>query len=97
MSCVSRNGDGGVQDPTQTRKSTPFSEARVLPVQKMELAIFKCVERSGPVLSTNIPTLATVIGTDTSHHLIIERLKDLHDGRRILLSKISGNERVPFR
>jgi hypothetical protein len=68
----------------------------MLPAEKMELAIFKCVERSGPVYDTNIPTLGSIVGINTPHHLIKERLKDLHGQHRILLSKISGNVRVPF-
>jgi hypothetical protein len=68
----------------------------MLPAEKMELMILKYVDRVGPVLNTNIPSLAAAIGINTPHHLIIERLKDLDNQRRILLSKISGNIRVPF-
>jgi len=68
----------------------------MLPAEKMELEILKQVDRVGPVLNTNIPGLAAVVGTNTPHHLITDRLKDLHSQNRILLSKIVGNVRVPF-
>ena len=68
----------------------------MLPAEKMELTILKCVERSGPAYDTNIPTLAGIIDPNTPHHLITERLKDLHSHNRIVLSKIVGNVRVPF-
>ncbi len=68
----------------------------MLPAEKMELTIFECVERSGPAYDTNVPTLASIIDPNTPHHLITERLKDLHSHNRIVLSKIVGNVRVPF-
>lgn len=68
----------------------------MLPAEKMELTIFKCVERSGPAYNTNIPTLAGIIDPNTPHHLITDRLKDLHSHNRILFTKLSGNVRVPF-
>jgi hypothetical protein len=68
----------------------------MLPVEKMELAILKHVDKVGPALNTNIPGLAAVLGMNTPHHLITERLTDLYDQNRILLSKIIANDRVSF-
>ncbi|MGO9087386.1 MAG: hypothetical protein ACLP6G_02710 [Terriglobales bacterium] len=69
--------------------------SRMLPSERLELAIYQAVKR-GPAqgFDTSMPLLSQITG-EMDHGAIAERLKDLEDNGRILLSKYSGGQRWP--
>ena len=68
----------------------------MLPAERMELAIYRHVDRYGRALSTTLPSLLAIVGANTPFDMIAERLRDLQSQNRIVLSKYSGNVRIPF-
>jgi hypothetical protein len=68
----------------------------MLPSEKIELAIYKAVNRGpGPVtFLTTMPMLSHITGED-DHASIADRLKALEADSRILLTKWSGGQRWP--
>jgi pyrimidine deaminase RibD-like protein len=67
----------------------------MLPSEKLELAIYKFVDKLGPgAVSTAVVHLYQITG-ETDYGKIVERLKDLESSSRILLSKYSGGQIWP--
>jgi hypothetical protein len=68
----------------------------MLPSERLELAIYKTINRGpGPVtLDISLPMLSQLTGI-SDHAAIVDRLKDLQDENRVLLSKWSGGQRWP--
>jgi pyrimidine deaminase RibD-like protein len=70
--------------------------AKILPSEKIELAIYKSINKGpGPVSHTlSIPMLSQLTG-ESDHAALVERLKSLEHENRILLSKYQAGQRWP--
>jgi len=67
---------------------------RLLPSEKLELAIYKYVAALHPPVQVSLPYLAQILG-ESDLGKIVERLKDLEANKHLLLTKYSGGQQWP--
>jgi hypothetical protein len=69
----------------------------MLPSEKMELIIYKCVNLQSPARTVSIPILNQALGGNADFNRIVECLKGLLNQHRIEMFKYGGGTiRVPF-